>query len=405
MKDDWKDFVLTEKWLKATALGTVWAASEIVLGSFLHNLRIPFSGNLLTAIATILLIAACFRWKENGILWRAGLITALMKTASPSAVIFGPMIAIFMEAVLLDLTIRFLGRNWAAYIFGAVLAMSWVLLQRIFNLILFYGLNLVELYTSLMKMAENQLQIETDLVWLPLILLMGIHLVMGIIAGIAGIRVGRKLHALPDASFSIQTPVNISNASHTSSFPFPFSLFWLFVNILFVAGSLILFYKSSIQFWLPYTIVVLFIWTQRYRAAIKQLTKLKFWVWFILITLIASFGFLRLQGDPEYWMNGMILSFQMNSRAAILIIGFSVIGKELYNPALIGFFRNSKFRQLQYALQLAFETVPNIIAVLPSPRKILVSPQNVIILLLKNAEKFVEIWRNQESLDTEKKEK
>ena len=41
---------LSEKWIKASIIGTIWAASEIVLGSFLHNLRVPLSSNFLTGI-------------------------------------------------------------------------------------------------------------------------------------------------------------------------------------------------------------------------------------------------------------------------------------------------------------------------------------------------------------------
>ena len=48
---------LSEKWIKASIIGTIWAASEIVLGSFLHNLKVPFSGNVLTANGLIILIS------------------------------------------------------------------------------------------------------------------------------------------------------------------------------------------------------------------------------------------------------------------------------------------------------------------------------------------------------------
>ena len=41
-------------WQRAAVLGSLWAASEIVLGSFLHNLRVPFSGHSLTAIAIVI---------------------------------------------------------------------------------------------------------------------------------------------------------------------------------------------------------------------------------------------------------------------------------------------------------------------------------------------------------------
>src|SRR5690606_24414092 len=40
---------LSNTWLRASVLGANWAASEIILGSFLHNLHIPFKGSLLTA--------------------------------------------------------------------------------------------------------------------------------------------------------------------------------------------------------------------------------------------------------------------------------------------------------------------------------------------------------------------
>src|SRR5665647_3732921 len=159
---------LNEKWIKASIIGTIWAASEIVLGSFLHNLKIPFSGNILTAIGIIILISISYIWTEKGLFWRAGLICAIMKTMSPSAVIFGPMIAIFSEAALLEIFVRLLGRTIAGYVIGSMLAMSWNLVQKILNYILFYGSNIIEVYSSLLKLAQKQLNIQTEIVWLPI---------------------------------------------------------------------------------------------------------------------------------------------------------------------------------------------------------------------------------------------
>jgi hypothetical protein len=31
-------------WLKAAVLGGLWASVEIIIGSFFHNLRLPFAG-------------------------------------------------------------------------------------------------------------------------------------------------------------------------------------------------------------------------------------------------------------------------------------------------------------------------------------------------------------------------
>ena len=60
---------ISEKWIKASIVGTIWAASEIVLGSFLHNLKIPFSSNVLTGIGIIILISVSYIWTEKGLFW------------------------------------------------------------------------------------------------------------------------------------------------------------------------------------------------------------------------------------------------------------------------------------------------------------------------------------------------
>ena len=188
---------LSEKWIKASIIGTIWAASEIVLGSFLHNLKVPFSGNILTAIGIIILISLSYTWTEKGLFWRSGLLCALMKTMSPSAVIFGPMIAIFTEAALLEISVRLLGRTIAGYVIGSMLAMSWNLVQKILNYILFYGSNIIEVYSNLLKLAQKQLNIQTEIVWLPIFILLIVYALFGLLAAITGIRVGRKMVKQP----------------------------------------------------------------------------------------------------------------------------------------------------------------------------------------------------------------
>jgi hypothetical protein len=188
-----KQVLINEKWLKASILGTTWAASEIVFGSFLHNLRVPFSGNILTAVGLIILISSSFKWKEEGLFWRAGLICAIMKSMSPSAIIIGPMVAIFTESLLLEGSVRLMGKTWLGFAIGSILAMIWTLIQKILNLLLFYGADLIEVYKSLMHMAQKQLQVQTDLVWTPLAIMLVIEIILGVLASYIGIRAGRNL--------------------------------------------------------------------------------------------------------------------------------------------------------------------------------------------------------------------
>ena len=123
-----------------------------------------------------------YTWAEKGLFWRAGLICAVMKTMSPSAVIFGPMIAIITEAVFLELFVRLFGRTMAGYVIGSMLAMSWNLFQKIFNYIIFYGSDIIEVYSNLLKFAQKQLNIQSDIIWVPLIILLVIYALFGLLA-------------------------------------------------------------------------------------------------------------------------------------------------------------------------------------------------------------------------------
>ncbi|MGQ9846847.1 MAG: hypothetical protein ACUVQP_05005, partial [Bacteroidales bacterium] len=145
----------TTLWLKAAVLGSLWAASEIIFGSFLHNLKIPFRSNILTAIGIILIVSASQQWYEKGLIWRSGLVCAIMKSISPSAVIFGPMIAIFMEGLLMETAIRIFKRTTIGFLFAGALAMSWNFIHFLLNKFIFYGLQFFNLSQDSVKFIEH----------------------------------------------------------------------------------------------------------------------------------------------------------------------------------------------------------------------------------------------------------
>ena len=138
--------IVNDKWIKASVLAGLWAGIEIIAGSFLHNLRIPLSGSILTLISILLVIGFFQIWPKYGIIWRAGLITALMKSISPSAVILGPMIAIAVEGFLMELAVRVAGRNITGYIGAGVITMVGVLIHKIVRLFLLYGWDILILF-------------------------------------------------------------------------------------------------------------------------------------------------------------------------------------------------------------------------------------------------------------------
>jgi len=148
---------LSETWLKAAVVGSLWASFEIIIGSFLHNMRIPFAGTILSFASVGLIIAFIQVWKVKGLVWRAGLIAALLKSISPSAIILGPMIGIFSEALIIELFIILFGRNLFAYILGGAFAVFSALIHKLLTLLVTYGFDLVVIIEKLYEYIIRQL--------------------------------------------------------------------------------------------------------------------------------------------------------------------------------------------------------------------------------------------------------
>jgi nucleoside-triphosphatase THEP1 len=393
------DHKLSGTWQKAAVLGSLWASSEIVLGSFLHNLRIPFSSIFLTSIGIILLVSVSYQWKDKGLIWRAGLICAIMKAVSPSAVIFGPMIAIFLEAVLLESSVRIFGKNMLGFFIGSILAMSWSFFQKIANFIIVYGFNIVDLYTSLINFAQKQLQFHFTTVWMPVIVLWVIYLIFGALSALVGIYIGRTAIKTTPPMMSIDKKRTGSIKSGKSMPAFNYSMSWLALTITGMVSVLLLMNFTTIMWWGPAGIAMLTAWVIRYKNILKPLQKPKFWIFFIVITMLSSFLFATLQSSHISLLDGLLIGLQMNFRAAIMIVGFAVTGKELSNPVIRSFFIRTSFKQLPLSLEVAFNTLPFIISNLPSLRDIFKKPVPILRQLTAQAE----FWLGKVELSLKKK--
>ncbi len=376
---------LNEQWIKASIIGSMWASVEIVWGSFLHNLRVPLSGHILTAIGLIILISASYRWKEKGLFWRAGIICALLKTMSPSAVIFGPMIAILSEALLLEASVRLFGKNHIGLAIGAILAMSWNLVQAIISKIIAYGYNLVKLYESIMLYAQKQLHTDIDMVWAPIVLLLIIYILLGLGTAIAGIFIGQRLESseLQPQMFAEKNNNNFPFAAKYSQFPF--STAWLIFDILAITTVLATANFINIEFWFAMSIAITASWIMHYRVALRRLARPSLWISFFIITIIAAVSFSWFQGNISLW-EGALIGIEMNVRAIVVVIGFSVIGTELYSPKVRQIFQRKSLVSLYTALDLSAESLPNMIVLVPNLKDIFSNPINIVRKFLSYAE-------------------
>jgi nucleoside-triphosphatase THEP1 len=125
----------------------------------------------------------------------------------------------------------------------------------------------------------------------------------------------------------------------------------------------------------------------RYKRALSQLSKPKFWIFFIFITLITAFVFTKAQTGENLLQKGLLTGFQMNFRAAVMVVGFSVLGTELYNPVIRNFFYKTSFKNLPLALELSAESLPAFITNIPDFKSLLRNPVSIFYKVIAQADK------------------
>ena len=141
---------------------------------------------------------------------------------------------------------------------------------------------------------------------------------------------------------------------------------------------------AGINYWSIAVTGIATIWVFRYKRALRQLSKPKFWVYFVLITMLSAFVFTRVQS--ESLQKGLLIGLQMNFRAVLIIVGFSVLGTELYNTGIRNFFINTYFKQLPLALELSFENLPSMISNIPNFKTIDRNPVSIISRLISQVD-------------------
>jgi nucleoside-triphosphatase THEP1 len=75
----------------------------------------------------------------------------------------------------------------------------------------------------------------------------------------------------------------------------------------------------------------------------------------------------------------------MNFRAVVIIVGFSVLGTELYNPVIRNFFLRTSFKNLPMALELSAESLPSVIAGIPDFKSLIRNPVSIFYEVISNA--------------------
>jgi len=355
-----------EIWLKAAVLGSIWGASEIVLGTFLHSLRIPFSSNLLTAIGIILMIAGHRLWPEKGLIWRAGLICAALKTLSPSHAIFGPMLAISMQALLMQFAVSLGGRSAFSYLLGGGLAMSWNLLQRILNALVVYGATMIDLYQSLVRLLERNTGLVFTEYWTPLLVLAAIFFSGGVIAATAGLYISKNVKSQGNNfwRFPVETSkVSSDEKVHERKL---WAILWPLGILAGIVVVLLLIFKLPVQ-WSAIMVFILLGTMAVFDRSIFGGVFRKPGFWIGLLVMVSLSGFLLGRNVEGFFTTeGLKIGIEMMLRALVVITGFKLLGGALRGPAIAAWFQVRQFEGFLMATRIAFQTTPLLLESIPA---------------------------------------
>lgn len=386
---------LSDIWLKATVVGSLWATIEIILGSFFHNLRLPMAGTVLAMISVLLMVAFHQQWREKGLLWRAGLICALMKSISPSAILLGPMVGILTEALLMELAIRLLGGNLIGYLIGGAIALMSTIAHKVANLLIIYGFDFVNVMVNLYDYAVTKIGIETLSPEMALFLLFAIYAMLGIVSSVTGFFIGNKKMKTTKAALELENGTNSSKADFFAIDPGQqFSVKLLFLHLILIVSCLFILSRYSfvygsifIAFYVVFAVI-------HYKRALRHLKKPFFWFQVLVLTFLASIFYNGFTEGEIFNSEGLIAGLQMNIRAILILVGFSCLSVELRNPVVRTVLVKRGFSQVYVALGLAFSVLPWIIKNTPKPSVIFKGPVSSISQMLGFSELLLEKFRD-----------
>jgi nucleoside-triphosphatase THEP1 len=199
--------------------------------------------------------------------------------------------------------------------------------------------------------------------------------------------VGNRLLKQSAPEFSASVVSSGGGDKKKSSGIFKYSLAWLAADLLILIFSFILLNRAAWPYWCAFITGIIILWSLRYRRAFRRLSKPGFWIFFVVLTLVTAFVFTKAQGSDNSLIEGILTGVQMNFRAAVVVLGFTVIGTELYNPVIRKFFSATSFRNLPLALELSAESLPEFIAAIPDLKSLLRNPVSVFHMVISGAEK------------------
>jgi len=175
--------------VRVALFSALWSVLELTLGALFKGLRLPFGGAIMSGMAVILLITARSTISGRGSLIMIGAITAFIRIFSSGAFLPSPVIAIFMESLLVELTFTLFGFHRWSIRLAAVIAVLYTVVHPFLTQGLLFGVDTASLYLNLFERAARMLYIQSHPVGILLLIYLALHVLIGHVAAAMAMRI------------------------------------------------------------------------------------------------------------------------------------------------------------------------------------------------------------------------
>ncbi len=367
-------------WIKAAAIGSIWASFEIVVGTFLHTLRIPFAGTFLTFFSVALLTAFTRRYPQRGLFWRSALVAALLRSVMPGAVIFGPLIAIVLEGLIFEAAVRLLGFRLPAYVAAGIAAMFSAIVHKVVSILILYGGDVVYMAKQLYFIFRKTTGIDAppcQLAWM----LAAVYVAAGTGAALLGMYAGKKEKdskaGIPEVKWENDLKKNFALPEN-----FRFHRREIWVHVILLAVFLVA--MESMPFGRIWPALAAYetylLW--RYGKGMRRLAKPVFWFQLLIVLLLAVW----LWDDKRA---GFVTGLKMMLRALLLVTVFTAVGMELRNPLVYELIVRKGWTPLYRAVQTSVQILPALVAYLGRSGRYWIQPVRLMRRILQASEAVI----------------
>jgi len=174
--------------------GAFWGFVEISLGAVLKSLNLPLSGVVLSAIGlTIALLGRLFVPQKGSTLF-IGVIAMLLKLFSLGGVVIGPMVGILSEAIIAEIVLSVMGApSLLAFVLAGGLGVLWAFVQPFVTGPVLFGRTIVVIWLDMLDRGSQLLGLPPKAAIFILLSFVGLHVIIGSLAGWLAWRVGQRL--------------------------------------------------------------------------------------------------------------------------------------------------------------------------------------------------------------------